>query len=73
MDNGYIDTLELNYKGDKIKITVKRMELSKSKLASEILLLIGFGKKKSIYSDGNFNKYEMQAIYNYIKEDKNGR
>jgi hypothetical protein len=42
--------------------------LSKSKLASKILEMIGFGVKKSIYSDGNFSKEEMFAVYRFAKE-----
>jgi len=41
--------------------------MSKSKLACAILKMIGFGSKKSIYSDGNFSKEEMFAIYEYLR------
>jgi len=44
--------------------------MSKSKLASEILSMIGFGEKKSIYSDGNFSKAEMFALYQFVKRNK---
>jgi len=43
---------------------------SKSQMISEILELVGFGKKKSIFSDGNMNREEIFAVYKWVKEKK---
>ena len=48
----------------------KEFWMSKSRLASKILEMIGFGEKKSIYSDGNFSKEEMFAVYRFIQHAK---
>jgi len=43
---------------------------SKAEMASAILKKIGYPEKKSIYSDGNFSRYEMLAVYRYVVEGK---
>jgi len=41
---------------------------SKTELICEVLEMIGFGEKKSIYSDGNFSKEEIFAVHQFVKE-----
>ena len=43
---------------------------SKAEMASAILKKIGYPEKKLIYSDGNFSRYEMLAVYRYVVEGK---
>jgi hypothetical protein len=42
--------------------------MSKAKMISEILKIVGWPEKKSIYSDGNMTREEMFAVFTWIKE-----
>jgi len=41
--------------------------LSKVRMAQEILKIVGYREKKSLYSDGNMTKEEMFAVFSWIK------
>jgi len=42
--------------------------LSKSKMISEILRIVGYPEKKSIYSDGSMTREETFAVFSWIKK-----
>jgi len=47
---------------------------SKAKMIAEILAIVGYPEKKSIYSDGNMTREETFAVFSWIKaKDLEGR
>lgn len=44
--------------------------MSKAKMVSEILTMVGYPREKSIYNDGTLSREEMAAVYNFIKRAK---
>lgn len=54
--------------GDKCPLCGQGVYIKKAQMACEVLEMIKYPIKKSVYSDGTFNRFEMQAIYNFIKD-----
>ena len=42
--------------------------MSKAKMISEMLQMVGYGEKKSIYSDGNMSREEIFYVFSWIKQ-----
>jgi len=43
---------------------------TKEQMAHKILKMVGYGRKNSIYSLGNFSREEMYAIYSFVRTHK---
>lgn len=44
----------------------KTNTLSMTTMAIQILKIVGYPIEKSIYTPGSFNRFEMEAIYNFV-------
>jgi len=42
--------------------------MSKAKMIAEILKIVGYPEKKSIYSDGGMTREEVFAVFSWVKE-----